>query len=113
MLNGWLAEKDDIGMTDEAKQQVYEVGIKIAERVGVPVAILAALLFLVREAASSLHSSVLIPVVQSHTEFLSTTQETLKELGNAQRQQAETLQELAIGQRDIHRAIFESRKNSQ
>lgn len=97
-------------MTDEQKSQVFEAGVRVVERIGISAAILAAFLWLAREAATSLHSSVVVPIVKSHTEFLDTTRETLVELSQAQRQQAETLQELAIGQRDIHKVLSEGKK---
>lgn len=94
-------------MTDEQKNQAYEIGVRLVERIGVSAAILAAFLWLAREAATSLHSSVVVPIVKSHTEFLDTTSKTLVELSQTQRQQSETLQELAIGQRDIHKVLSE------
>lgn len=94
-------------MTEEQKSQNYEIAIRLIERIGVSAAILAAFLWLAREAATSLHSSVVVPIVKSHTEFLDTTSKTLVELSQTQRQQSETLQELAIGQRDIHKVLSE------
>lgn len=88
-------------MMDEARGHV----IALLERFGVPVAILACMLFFVREAAISLHATVLVPVVSSHTEFLETTQETLREIGDAQKQQSETMQELALGQQEIRHVL--------
>ena len=43
---------------------------------------------------------------QSHVEFLDTTRETLKEIGHTQAQQAETLQEIAVGQNEIRQAVL-------
>jgi hypothetical protein len=43
--------------------------------------------------------------VKSHTQFLEATQETLKEIGKTQDKQADTLQELASGQRDLQHAV--------
>ena len=57
-------------MMDEARGHV----LALLERFGVPVAILAVILWFSREAAISLHSTVLVPVVKSHTEFLDATQ---------------------------------------
>lgn len=88
-------------MMDEARGHV----LALLERFGVPVAILAVILWFSREAAISLHSTVLVPVVKSHTEFLQTTQETLREIGKAQEQQADTMQELCIGQQEIRHAL--------
>lgn len=86
---------------DEARGHV----LALLERFGVPVAILAVILWFSREAAISLHSTVLVPVVKSHTEFLDATQETLREIGRSQEQQAETMQELAVGQQEIRHAL--------
>lgn len=83
----------------------YEFFLGIADRFGVPCLILAALLWMVRDAGMALHTTVLQPVVQSHTRFLESTQETLKEIGKAQDKQADTMQELANGQRDLQHAI--------
>lgn len=88
-------------MMDEARGHV----LALLERFGVPVAILAVILWFSREAAISLHSTVLVPVVKSHTEFLDATQETLREIGRSQEQQAETMQELAVGQQEIRHAL--------
>lgn len=88
-------------MMDEARGHV----LALLERFGVPVAILAVILFFAREAAISLHQTVLVPVVHSHTEFLDATQETLMEIGRAQEKQAETMQELCQGQAEIRHAL--------
>jgi hypothetical protein len=37
---------------------------------------------------------------------LDSTQETLREIGTTQQQQAKTLQELAVGQREIQQAVI-------
>lgn len=81
--------------------------LALLERFGVPVAILAAFLFFTREAAISLHSSILVPIVTSHTEFLDTTQQALQHIGDAQHQQAEAMRELAVGQQQLHHAVSE------
>jgi hypothetical protein len=88
-------------MMEEARGHV----IALIERFGVPVAILAVLLFFVREAAISLHATVLVPVVSSHADFLDSTQETLREIGRAQEQQSEAMKELCIGQKQLQHAI--------
>jgi hypothetical protein len=93
-------------MPDESKPTgTYEFFLGIADRFGVPCLILAALLWMARDAGIALHTTVLQPVVQSHTRFLESTQETLKEIGKAQDKQADTMQELANGQRDIQHAV--------
>lgn len=88
-------------MTDETKQTIIDA----AQRFGVPVVILGALLWMAREAATSVHHTILIPIVSSHTEFLETTRETLHEIGRTQTQQAETMRELAVGQREIQNEL--------
>lgn len=93
-------------MPDEPKAATtYDFFLGIADRFGVPCLILAALLWMMRDAGMALHTTVLQPVVQSHTKFLDATQETLREIGKSQDKQAETLQELANGQRDLHQAV--------
>lgn len=82
-----------------------EVALRVAERFGVPVVLLAVVLWLLRDAAISLHGTVVLPVVKSHTEFLDATRETLNEIGMSQMQQARTMQELAAGQREIQQAM--------
>ena len=88
-------------MMDEARGHI----LALLERFGVPVAILAVILWFAREAAISLHSTVLVPVVQSHTEFLDATHETLREIGRSQEQQAATMRELCEGQQEIRHAL--------
>jgi hypothetical protein len=92
-------------MTDETKSNVLDVAMRVAERFGVPVVILAAVFWMAREAATSLHSTVLVPIVQSHTQFLDSTQETLREISTTQDRQAETLHELAEGQRELRHTL--------
>lgn len=82
-----------------------ESAVRVAERFGVPVVLLAVLVWFLRDAAVTLHSTVLVPIVRSHTEFLDTTRGTLGEIGKVQMQQAETLQEIAEGQREIRQAV--------
>jgi hypothetical protein len=90
---------------DELKQGVLDSMLRIAERFGVPVVLLAVVIWLGREAAITLHGSFVEPVVKSHVEFLETTSETLKEIGRTQERQAETLEELAHGQREIQQVL--------
>lgn len=92
-------------MTDETKQGIIDTAIKVAREFGLPVIMLAVTVYLFREAAISLHQTLLVPVVQTHTEFIKATQETLREISTTQGKQADTLHELAEGQRDIQRAI--------
>lgn len=72
--------------------------LRIADRFGVPCVILALVLYFGREAAIAIHSSVVEPVVKSHVEFLESTKDTMH-------QQAQTLQELANGQREIQQVL--------
>lgn len=91
-------------------QQVTETAMKAAERFGVPVLILAAVLWMTREAATGLHSTVVVPIVQSHTEFLNGTRETLREISITQSKQAEALREIAIGQLELKKVILSGTK---
>jgi len=97
-------------VTDETKQTIVDIALRVAERFGLPVVILAAMLWMAREAAMTAHQTVVIPIIKSHTEFLETTRETLTEIGHTQQQQAVTLQEIAAGQRDIQTVIKENLK---
>lgn len=93
-------------MADSEPTSTYDFFLRLAERFGVPVLILAAVLWMLRDAAVMLNSTLLQPVVASHTRFLEATQDTLKEISKTQDKQAETLQELAIGQRDLRSVII-------
>lgn len=84
--------------TDELKQGTIDTLLRIADRFGVPCVVLAVVMYFGREAAIAIHSSVVEPVVKSHVEFLESTKETMH-------QQAETLQELATGQREIQQVL--------
>jgi hypothetical protein len=92
-------------MSDDSSSSIAEVALRVAERFGLPVVLLAVVLWLIRDAAISLHGTVMVPVVKSHTEFLQATQETLNEIGMSQMQQARTMQEIAAGQREIQQAV--------
>lgn len=92
-------------MSDASTSTVAEVALRVAERFGLPVVILAVVLWLIRDAAVSLHGTVVVPIVRSHTEFLEATQETLGEISLSQMQQAQTMQEIAAGQREIQQAV--------
>jgi hypothetical protein len=98
------------GVDEMTSQQVTEGAIKIAERFGVPFLVLLAMLWMVREAATGLHQTVVVPIVKSHTEFLAGTRETLREISTTQSQQAEALREIAVGQLEIRRAILSDGK---
>ena len=84
--------------TDELKQGTIDTLLRIADRFGVPCVVLAVVMYFGREAAIAIHSSVVEPVVKSHVEFLESTKETMH-------RQAETLQELATGQREIQQVL--------
>jgi len=90
---------------DELKQGVLDSLLRIAERFGVPVVLLGVIIWLGREAAISLHGTLVKPVVESHVQFLETTSETLKEISTVQTQQAATLDELAHGQRELREQV--------
>ena len=97
--------------SDERPESLAEIGFRVAERFGLPVIMLAVLLWFARDAAVVLHSTVFIPIVKGHTEFLDKTSATLEEITATQKQQATTMQELAAGQREIHQAVV--RKTGQ
>lgn len=92
-------------MADENRSTLVDAALRVGERFGLPVVLLAVLVWFLRDAAVTLHSTVLVPIVASHTEFLDSTRETLHEIGATQTQQAKTLQELAVGQREIQQAV--------
>jgi len=79
--------------------------VRIGERFGVPVLVLAVVLWLVRDAAISLNKTVVEPVVQGHVEFLQTTQKTLEGIEETQKASQQTLQEIAIGQRELRHVV--------
>jgi hypothetical protein len=91
-------------MTQKTSDAI-DVGIRIAREFGFPVVMLCVVVFCFREAAMALHQTVLIPAVQSHATFLKQTSETLQSLGRTQERQAETLEELAAGQRHIQNVL--------
>ena len=88
-------------MSDKTPQTNADVAIRVAERFGVPVVILAVLLWMIREAATSLNGTVVVPIVKSHTEFLDTTRETLVEISHTQSTQAATMKEIAENQQEL------------
>lgn len=91
--------------TDELKAGVLDTLLRTAERFGVPVVLLAVVIWMGREAAISLHGTLVKPVVESHVQFLEQTSETLKEISQVQGQQAATLEELAHGQRELRERV--------
>jgi hypothetical protein len=88
-------------MTEKAPQTTAEIALRVAERFGVPVVLLVVLLWMIREAATSLNGTVVVPIVKSHTEFLDATRETLTEISKTQTQQADTMKEIADGQKEL------------
>jgi hypothetical protein len=88
-------------MTEKSPQTTSEIALRVAERFGVPVVLLVILLWMIREAATSLNGTVVVPIVQSHTEFLDATRETLTEISKTQTQQADTMKEIADGQKEL------------
>lgn len=78
-----------------------DVVLRIGERLGVPLLILAALLFMAREAGMALYSGGVQPLVKAHAEFLDRTTETLQGIETTQQQQADTMEEIVGGQREI------------
>lgn len=89
----------------QTQKTILEVVLRIGERFGVPCLLMLAVLWMLREGAASLHHTVIVPVVSAHSEFLSSTQETLREIGRTQEKQAEAMQELAAGQQRIEHAV--------
>jgi len=88
-----------------SNESFVEAAFRVAERFGVPLVLLAVILWFARDAAVTLHSTVLVPIVKSHTEFLDSTRETLDEIGKTQFKQAETLQAIAADQHEIKAAV--------
>jgi hypothetical protein len=86
-------------------ESFVEAAFRVAERFGVPLVLLAIVLWFARDAAVTLHGTVVVPIVKSHTEFLDSTRETLDEIGKTQFKQAETLQAIAADQHEIKQAV--------
>lgn len=99
-------------MTEKAPQTNAEIALRVAERFGVPVVLLVVLLWMIREAATSLNGTVVVPIVKSHTEFLDATRETLTEISKTQTQQADTMKEIADGQKEL-KFIVTSREGDE
>lgn len=95
--------------TNDEPKGFLDVALKIGERLGVPILILGAVFLMAREAGMALYSGAVVPLVKAHGDFLDATQHTLKEIGDTQRQQATTMQEIVVGQREIT-AILEARE---
>jgi hypothetical protein len=99
-------------MTEKAPQTTAEIALRVAERFGVPVVLLVILLWMIREAATSLNGTVVVPIVKSHTEFHDTTRETLTEISRTQLQQADTMKEIAENQKEL-KIIVTSREGDE
>ena len=84
--------------------------IKVGERFGVPIMLLVVFLFFAREACVSIHSTLLVPIVKSHVEFLQSTSQTLHEIQNTEATQATILGEMSISQRAIQSALLHDPK---
>jgi hypothetical protein len=89
----------------QRSRDVIDVAIRVAREFGFPCLVLSIVMWWGQLAAVALHETVLRPVVESHTTFLKATSDTLSTLSRAQERQADTLEELAAGQRDLQRAL--------
>jgi hypothetical protein len=85
--------------------ETIEIGLRTAREFGVPFIVMAVLLWFIREAAQAMHRTVVVPLVDALSSFLRQTTATLDGLGRTQERQAETLAELAAGQRELQAAI--------
>ena len=81
-------------------------------KVGIPAGVLVMLMLMVWAAASTLHESVVVPMVETTTDFIRATQktqerqaETLEAISDGKDQQTEILQEIAAGQKELHAEI--------
>lgn len=97
-------------MSAEEKSTLDTV-LRIGERLGVPLLILVAILWMAREAGMAIYGGAVVPVVKAHTTFLESTQETLKGIETTQSRQAETMEEIVTGQREITAIIKEAARN--
>lgn len=89
----------------QRSRDLIDVAIRVAREFGFPCLVLSVVMYWGQLAAVALHQTVLVPVVDSHTTFLRTTSDTLSTLSRAQERQADTLEELAAGQRELQHAI--------
>jgi hypothetical protein len=76
-------------------EKATEMFLKAAERFGVPVVLLCVFLWMARETAIAVHTTVVAPVVTSHTKFIDTISEQSKQQTQAMQAQAEAFRELA------------------
>jgi hypothetical protein len=98
-------------MSAETKSTLDTV-LRIGERLGVPLLILAALLWMAREAGMAVYGGAVVPVVKAHTTFLESTQETLRGIETTQARQAETMEEIVTGQREITAIIKDDQRRN-
>ena len=84
---------------------IVDITFRFIREFGFPTFVLIVIGYWVHNAAVSMHSTIVVPVVKSHTDFMEVTQETLKELGQTQEKQADTLQEICHSQREIVETI--------
>lgn len=96
-------------MSDD--KTTLETALRIGERLGVPLLILAAILWMAREAGIAVYGGAVVPVVRAHTTFLESTQETLRGIESTQSRQADTMDEIVAGQRELTAIIKEERRN--
>lgn len=85
----------------QTTSDAIDVGIRVAREFGFPIIVLLLVMWAFRESAVALHETVLVPVVESHTEFIRDTTATLRSLGDTQERQAGVLEDLAQGQREV------------
>lgn len=83
------------------EKTVLDVVLRIGERLGVPLLVLVAVMWMGREAGSVLYTTAIVPLVEAHGRFLESTAHNLEEIGTTQRQQTQTLQEIASGQKEL------------
>jgi hypothetical protein len=76
-------------------ETLSEAMLRIGERFGVPVLLLAVILWFGREAVIGVHGSVVEPVIESHTKFIDTICEQAKQQTNAMERQADAFRELS------------------
>ena len=85
--------------------RAIKTGFAIAERYGWPIVLLCAVLWFGREACISIQTTLVVPIVEGHLEFLDATSFTLREIEQTQHQLFTTLKEVSLGQRAIQSAL--------
>jgi hypothetical protein len=84
--------------------------VVIGERLGVPFLITGILLFMAREGLTSVHRTVVLPFIESHTSFLESASKTLDRICAVQERQADVLDALTEGQSEIRHAVMAREK---